>query len=68
MAVCVGLKLCSRVTLQVFSKSDNKLNFYTDPDKTWVRILDFTPGLNIQDFNGILEKKSLKLLGSAIKE
>ncbi len=68
MALCVGLKLCSRVTLQVFSKSDNKLDFYTDPDKTWVRILDFTPGLNIQDFNGILEKKSLKLLGSAIKE
>lgn len=68
MAICVGLRLSLRITEKIFEKSDNKLNYYQDPDKTYIHILEYMPGLSIQDFNSILEKANLKQLGSENKK
>jgi len=68
MAICVGMRLCSRVTQKLFDKSKNKLNYYDEPDKIYIRILDIMPGLSIKDFNGVLEKFGISELGSEITE
>lgn len=68
MPICVGLKLVLRLTEKVFDKSDNKLNYYNDPDKSYIRIMEFMPGLSIQDFNTILEKQGLAPLGTVSKD
>lgn len=67
MAICVGLRLNLRIIEKLFDKSDNKLNYYQDPDKTYIRILENMPGLSLQDFNGILKQAGIKELGSTIK-
>lgn len=67
MAICVGLKLNLRIIEKIFDKSDNKLNYYQNPDKTYIRILENLPGLSIQDFNSILKQAGLKELGTVIK-
>ena len=36
MAICVGLKLSFRIVEMIFAKSNNKLNYYKDPDKTYM--------------------------------
>lgn len=68
MPICVGLQLVLRLTEKVFDKSDNKLNYYNDPDKSYIRIMEFMPGLSIQDFNTILEKQGLAPLGTVSKD
>ncbi len=68
MAICVGLKLSFRIVEMIFAKSNNKLNYYKDPDKTYIRILEFMPGISLQDFNGILQQTGIKELGSTIKD
>ena len=50
-----------------FDKSQNKLDYYHDPDKTYIRIMELMPGLPIGDFNSILEQAGVKQLGSVIK-
>lgn len=49
-----------------YSKSDNKLNYYQDPDKTYIRILENLPGLSLQDFNSVLKETGVKELGSTL--
>lgn len=68
MAVCVGLGLTLRMTEKVFDKSNNKLDYYHDPDKTYMRVMEKFPGLSIADFNSILEKAHVEQLGSVIKD
>ena len=68
MAVCVGLKLPITTVESIFKKSKNKLNRYSDPDKTYIRIIEQMPGLSLQDFNEILQRKGLKELGSSMRE
>lgn len=68
MAICVGLKLSLRITEKVFEKSDNKLNYYQDPDKTYIHILERFPGLPIADFNSILLAAGLNELGTQSKK
>ena len=68
IAICVGMRLCSRITQKLFDKSNNKLNYYNDPDKTYIRIMDTMPGLSLGDFNGVLEQFGISELGSEIKE
>ena len=65
MAICVGLGLSLRLTEKLFDKSNNKLNYYQDPDKTYIRILETMPGISMQDFNCICEKANIKKLGSS---
>lgn len=67
MAICVGLKLNLRIVEKLFNKSNNKLNYYKDPDKTYIRILEMMPGISLQDFNSICEQANVKQLGSTIK-
>ena len=68
MAICVGLRMNLRIVEKIFDKSDNKLNYYQDPDKTYIRILENMPGLSLQDFNGVLKQAGIKELGSTIKD
>lgn len=68
MAICIGLKLSLRITEKLFDKSNNKLNYYEDPDKTYIHIMENIPGISLQDFNSICEKADVKQLGSTIKD
>ncbi|MDD4000526.1 MAG: hypothetical protein PHX62_06510 [Bacilli bacterium] len=67
MAICVGMKLSLRITERLFDKSSNKLNYYNDPDKTYIQIMETMPGLSLGDFNAILDKCNIKELGTEIK-
>lgn len=67
MTICVALRLKLRIVEQIFEKSNNKLNYYQDPDKTYIRILESMPGLSLQDFNSILVQYGIKELGSTLK-
>ncbi len=64
MALCVGLGLTIRITEKLFEKSQNKLNHFQNPDKTYIRVMEMLPGLTITDFNRILEQSGTKKLGS----
>lgn len=68
MAICVGMKLRLRITEMLFSKAKMKLDYYSDPDKTYIRIMEIMPGLSLVEFNSILEQCGVKELGSEIKE
>lgn len=68
MAICIGLKLSLRITEKLFDKSNNKLNYYEDPDRTYIRIMENMPGISLQDFNSICENADVKQLGSTIKD
>lgn len=67
MAICIGLKLDLRIIYKVFEKANLLLNPHSEPDKTYIKILDHFPGIPMQDFNGILESGNLKPLGSEIR-
>lgn len=68
MAICVGMKLSLRITEKLFDKSKNKLDYYTDPDKTYIHIMESMPGISLNDFNGILLQCGIEELGSTIKK
>ncbi|MBT2663046.1 hypothetical protein [Bacillus sp. ISL-45] len=67
IAICVGMKLSFRITEKLFCKSKNKLDYYNDPDKTYIRIMEMMPGLSLNEFNGVLEHCGIQELGSEIK-
>ena len=67
MAVCIGLKLRLFLIESVFDKSQNKLNRFQDPDKTYYRILERFPGVSLNDFNGMLKAAKLPELGTKEK-
>lgn len=68
MAICIGLKLPLRITEKLFEKSNNKLNYYANPDKTYIHIMESMPGLSLMDFNSILEKLNIQKLETKSKE
>lgn len=68
MAICVGLKFYLRMTLKVFDKAKIVLDEYSEPDKTYITILDRAPGLDIDEFNEILIRRKIKELGTSTKE
>ena len=68
IAICVGLKLSLRITERLFDKSKNKLNYYQDPEKTYIRIMENMPGISIQDFNNICGMAGVKQLRSNTKD
>ena len=57
MAICVGMKLNSRLTQELFKKSVNNYQVYVDPYETYTLIMEQFPGLPIDDFNEILSRK-----------
>ena len=67
MAVCVGLGLTLRMVEKVFRKAGLMLQEYEEPDQTYITILEYFPGLSIDNFNSILESKGFKPLGTPIK-
>lgn len=64
MAICVGLKMNLRLTEKIFEKSKNKLDYYHDPDKTYIRIMEAMPCLDIVNFNRCLSAAGQKKLGT----
>lgn len=67
MAVCIGMKLRLCLIESIFDKSQNKLNRFQDPDKTYYRILERFPGVSMNDFNGMLKAAKLPELGTKEK-
>lgn len=67
LAICVGLKLNLRMTQKVFSKAGIQLQEYREPDRTYRTILERAPGISIDDFNNLLERRGIKKLGTPIK-
>jgi hypothetical protein len=68
MTICVSMGLSLRITEKLFDKSNNKLDYYTDPDKTYIHIMETMPGLPLSNFNDILEEFDIPKLGSETKE
>lgn len=68
MAICVGMKLNSRLTQELFKKSVNNYQVYVDPYATYTRIMERMPGLPIDDFNAILERRGLDKLGTEMRD
>lgn len=64
MAVCIGLRLRLFLIESIFDKSQNKLNRFQDPYKTYYRILERFPGVSLNDFNGMLKAAKLPELGT----
>ena len=68
MAICVGLGLNLRITEKLFDKSENKLDYFHDPDKTYIHIMESIPKMSMTDFNSILAEFGIKQLGSEMKK
>lgn len=68
MAICVGMGLSLRLTEKLFDKSNNKLNYIADPDKTYIRIMENMPKLSLDEFNSILATLGIQELGTVSKE
>ncbi len=68
MAICVGLQLTLRIVEKIFEKSVNKLDYYKNPDMTYVHILELFPGISLTVFNDMLESKKLPKLETKIRE
>jgi len=68
LAICVGMGLSLRITEKLFEKSNNKLNYYQDPDKTYIKIMEIMPGLSITNFNSIVRSFGIEELGTKIIE
>lgn len=65
MAICVGLGLRLRLTEKLYDKADHcKLHYYEEPDKTRIRILETFPGIDIVNFNCLLEASGLEEIGT----
>lgn len=64
MAICVGLGLQLRLTAMIYDKSENKLHYYEEPDKTRIRIMETFPGIDIKGFNDLLKQANMEPLGS----
>ena len=67
-AICVGLGLQLRIIEKIYSKSECKLHYYDEPDKTRIRIIQRFPTININDFNELLKRAGQKPLGSTTQE
>ena len=63
-AICVGLGLRLRLTEKIYSKSERKLHYYDEPDKTRIRIMESYPCINIDAYNGLLVASKLSPLGT----
>lgn len=62
MTICVGLQQTFRIVEKLFEKSNNKLDYYNDPDMTFIHILERFPGISLMEFNDMLEIKNIPRL------
>lgn len=67
MAICVALKIEPRYIYKIFAKAKIVLDYYKNPDKTYMKILDNFPRISLEDFNSCLRTGNLKELGSDIR-
>ena len=68
MAICVGMKLNSRLTQELFKKSVNNYQVYVDPYATYTLIMEQFPSLPIDDFNEMLSRKGMDKLGTEMRD
>ena len=67
LPICIALGLRLRLIEKIFEKSNNKLDYYNDPDKTYIHILETMPEISLDEFNGILDQRGLEKLGTKEK-
>lgn len=67
MAICVALQIDPRYIYKIFDNAKIVLDYYTNPDKTYMKILDTFPKISLEDFNSCLRSGNLKELGSDIR-
>ena len=68
MAICVGCGFDLRMTQRVFNKAKIPLDEFTDPDKTYIWLIDNIPGMDILDFNECLKRANIKELGTETRQ
>lgn len=64
IAICVGCRFDLQMTQRVLEKQKIILDEFREPDRTYITLLERFPGLDINQFNEILKKRNLKVLGS----
>lgn len=67
-AMCVGLEQPRHIVEKLFGKSQYNLNPYVDPDKTFLTIIEHSPGIPIEAFNDVVGHMGLDELGSAMRD
>lgn len=64
MAICVGCKFDLRMTQRVLGKQHIILDELQEPDKTYITILERLPGIDIEQFNKLLDRQHINRLGT----
>lgn len=67
LPICVGLQLKARLIEKLFLKAGYTLNYYQDPYKSIMRLVEQFPGISMFDLNNMLLALGLEELGSKIK-
>ena len=68
MAICVGCKFGLMMTQRVLGKKNIVLDELQEPDKTYIALLERFPGIKINEFNEILKRRKLKILGTKVSK
>ena len=66
-AMCVGLEQPRHIIEKLFDKSQYNLNPYVDPDRTYLTIIEYSPGIPIDAFNDVVGHMGLNELGSSMR-
>lgn len=64
MAICVGCKFDLRMTQRVLGKQHIILDELQEPDRTYITILERLPGIDIDQFNKLLDRQHINRLGT----
>ena len=64
MAICVGCKFDLRMTQRVLAKQHIILDELQEPDRTYITILERLPGIDIDQFNKLLDRQHINRLGT----
>lgn len=67
LPICIGLKLSLRFIEMFFKCSNYQLDYFTEPYRTALLMVEKFPGISIEDVNLILEKKNLNQFGSKLR-
>ncbi len=64
LALCIGLGLPIRAVEKVFDKAGLKLQEHRTPDCKYLLLMEYKPGLTLDNFNSYLVKEKMPLLGT----
>lgn len=67
LPICIGLKLSLRFIEMFFKCSNYQLDYFTEPYRTALLMVEKFPGISIEEVNLILEKKNLNQFGTKLR-